>query len=262
MIRNNPNHASEARDRMLENLDRKMSKAVGHRGDMHVADFAPIDPNAGRLLIGYDASLGPIAGSDVTSFVARQFQGQIVPVMATARLHKSVGAVELIINRTVPTRKVEDKSEMMAIASTMFLDQELGDTWEVKSHADGTKYLARVSKDAIGDIVAERRRRMHVQASTVTFANTLSSGVPNLTAGDTVRFYADSQLHEGKIKSVGAEVAIQADAGMFNVAPEAVTEILQVSQQTNEEIQSYLGEYFADAYGYENYADQLTRQLT
>lgn len=262
MIRNNPNEIVDARDRMLKKLDQKMSKTVGHRGDVHIADFMKLDKDSGRMLVGYDMGLGPISGSDVTAFVARQFQGEVVPVMETARLHRDAGAVEVIVRRTVPTRKFTDRKAMHAVASTLFLDQELGDTWEVKSHADGTKYLARVSKDDISSIVAERRRRMSVQASTATFANALSSGIPNLNNGDTVRFYADSQLHEGKVRSVGNEVTIMADTGSYTVSPEAVVEILQVSPQTDREIQSYLGEYFSDAYGFEDYAGNLTRKLT
>jgi hypothetical protein len=260
-MRNNPNSFVEARDRMLANLDKKMSKTVGHRGDMHIADFLKLDKDSGRMLVGYDAGLGPVGGSDVTAFVARQFVGQVVPMMETAKLHRDAAAVEVVVRRTVPTRKFEDRAAMHAVASTLFLDQELGDTWEVKSHTDGTKYLARVSKDDISAIVAERRRRMSVQASTATFSNALSAGIPNLNNGDTVRFYADSQLHEGKVRSVGNEVTIQADTGSYTVSPEAVVEILQVSPQTKGEIQSYLGEYFADAYGFEDYAGHLTNKL-
>ena len=263
-INNNPNATAESRDRMLEAFDRKMDKAVGCRGDMHIADFKQIDPNSGHLLIGYAQHLGPITSRDVTAFVARAFVGQIVPLMQTASQHNAEGAVKVIISRAVPTRKIEDHNSMLAISSTHFLDQQLGDQWEVKSHADGTKYLARVSNDNITDIVAERRRRMgaNALASTVTFSNALSAGVPNLNVGDTVRFYDSGQLLDGKIDSVGAEVVISADTGKYNVAPEAVAEILQVSPQTTADIQGYLGEYFADAYGFEDYADQLTNELS
>lgn len=261
MIRNNPNEMMQTRDRMLKKLDAKMAKQIGHRGDMHIGDFSGISKNAGRLLIGYDRALGPVVGSDVTAFVARQFEGRLVPMMETAKLHRPEGAVEVVVHRTVPTRRIEDSTRMLAVASTLFLDQELGDQWEVKSHADGTKYLSRVANDNISAIVAERRRRMAIHASTVTFANALSAGVPNLSKGDEIRFYADSQLHVGKVKQVGAEVTVAAESGSYTIAPEAVVEILQVSEATTNEIKSYLGDYFKDAYGFDNYADELTRDL-
>lgn len=261
-VRNNPNSLAESRNRMLSRLNEKMAKTVGHRGDMHIGDFKPVDPNGGHMLIAYEKTLGPIGSNDVTAFVARAFQGALLPIMSTAKQFKAEGAVTVMVQRTVPTRKIEDRAGMLAIANTMFLDQTMGDTWEVKGQPDGTKYLSRVSKDAITDIVAERRSRMSVNASTVTFGNTLSAGVPNLNHGDQVRFYSDGRLHEGKVKSVGAEVVISSEAGSHTVAPEAVVEILQVSPETTKNVQSYLQEYFSEAYGFEDYSEQLTDELS
>jgi len=86
--------------------------------------------------------------------------------------------------------------------------------------------------------------------------------VPNLNRGDVVKFYDGGLILEGKVQSVGAEVKIASDGGNFTVAPEAVVEILQVSPETTENVKSYLSEYFADAYGFEDYANQLTERLT
>jgi flagellar hook-associated protein FlgK len=261
MIKNNPNSLIDARSRMLRRLDEKMSASVGHRGDMHVADFKPIDQNGGHLLIGYEKSLGPVTSQDVTAFLTRSFSGQVVPVMETAKQHRAESCVAIVVHRAIPTRKIGDSQGMVAIANTVFLDQQLGDTWEVKAQPDGTKYLARVARDNIADIVGERRRRMSVQASTATFGNTLSAGVPNLNTGDQVRFYEGGRLLEGKVQSVGDEVKITTTAGGFAVSPEAVVEILQVSPETTKNVQSYLQDYFKDAYGFENYAEQLTDRL-
>ena len=243
MIRNSPNAMAETRGRMLTKLAAKMDKVVGHRGDLHVADC-----DGGKLLLGYERSIGPVGANDVIAFVTRCFEGQLQPLMESAKQYKAEGAVSLIVKRTVPTRKVEDKKQMLAISNTHFLDQQLGDTWEVKAQEDGTKYLARVSRD--------------VQASTVTFGNTLSSGVPNLSRGDEVRFYEGGRLLDGKVTRVGsADVSISAGGTSYTVAHEAVAEILQASPQTQENVRSYLQDYFADAYGFEKYASELTDRL-
>lgn len=259
----NPNALVEARDRMMRNLSAKLDKQMGHRGDLYVADFQAIDRDGGRMLLGYEKTIGPISGNDVVAFVARYFNGEVRPLMETAKQHRAEGAVSLVVHRTVPTRKVEDKAEMLCVSATHFLDQQLGDTWEVKSQNDGTPFLARVSRDDINTIVQERRSRMSVKASTVTFSNALSAGVPNLSVGDTVRYYRDGRVDEGKITQVSdIDVAIKGEAGSFTVAPEAVTEILQTSPETDEKVKSYLEDYFADAYGFEGYAKELTRDLT
>ena len=232
MIRNSPNAMAETRGRMLTKLAAKMDKVC----------------DGGKLLLGYERSIGPVGANDVIAFVTRCFEGQLQPLMESAKQYKAEGAVSLIVKRTVPTRKVEDKKQMLAISNTHFLDQQLGDTWEVKAQEDGTKYLARVSRD--------------VQASTVTFGNTLSSGVPNLSRGDEVRFYEGGRLLDGKVTRVGsADVSISAGGTSYTVAHEAVAEILQASPQTQENVRSYLQDYFADAYGFEKYASELTDRL-
>jgi hypothetical protein len=247
---------------MLERLSAKMDKNVGHRGDIYLADFQRIDRDGGKLLVGYEKTIGPIGSNDVVAFVTRCFDGQLQPLMQTAKQYKAEGAVSLIVRRTVPTRKIEDSKGMVALANTHFLDQALGDTWEVKAHEDGTEYLARVSHDDITAIVSERRRRMSVQASAVTFGNTLSSGVPNISPGDEVRFYEGGRLLDGRITRVGEmDVSISAGGTSYTVAHEAVAEILQASPQTEEKVKSYLNDYFSEAYGFENYADQLTDKL-
>jgi|GEM_PF-3600621 len=262
MTRNSPNATAQARERMLTRLAAKMDKVVGHRGDLYIADFQRIDADGGKLLLGYERTVGPIGANDVVAFVSRCFEGQLQPLMESAKQYKAEGAVALVVKRTVPTRKVEDKKQMLAISNTHFLDQQLGDTWEVKAQEDGTKYMARVSRDDIGAIVKERRRRMSVQASTVTFGNTLSAGVPNLSRGDEVRFYEGGRMLDGKVTRVGsADVSISAGGASYTVAHEAVAEILQASPQTQENVRSYLQDYFADAYGFEQYANQLTDRL-
>lgn len=262
MIKNSPNAMAETRNRMLNRLAAKMDKVVGHRGDLHIADFQRIDADGGKLLLGYERTIGPVGANDVVAFVTRCFDGQLQPLMESARQYKAEGAVSLIVKRTVPTRKIEDHGSMLAISNTHFLDQQLGDTWEVKAQEDGTKYLARVSRDDIGAIVSERRRRMAVQASAVTFGNTLSAGVPNLSRGDEVRFYEGGRMLDGKVTRVGAaDVSIASGGTSYTVAHEAVAEILQASPQTQENVRSYLQDYFADAYGFEKYAAEMTDRL-
>jgi len=262
MIQNNPNALAQARERMIEKLGAKMDKVVGHRGDLYLADFQRIDSDAGHLLLGYERSIGPVGSNDVIACVSRMFDGTLQPVMETAKQYKTEGAVALVVQRTVPTRKYEDRNQMLAVSNIHFLDQQLGDTWEVKAQPDGTRYLARVSRDDIGSIVQERRRRMSVKASVVTFGNTLSAGVPNMNRGDEVRFYDSGQLMTGKVTRVGeADVTIAGPTGNLTVAHEAVVEILQASPQTKQNVRSYLSDYFADAYGFEEYADQLTDRL-
>ena len=103
---------------------------------------------------------------------------------------------------------------------------------------------------------------MAVQASAVTFGNTLSSGVPNLSRGDEVRFYEGGRMLDGKITRVGdIDVSITSAGTSYTVAPEAVAEILQASPQTQENVRSYLQDYFADAYGFEDYSSELTDRL-
>jgi hypothetical protein len=249
--------------RMLARLRGKMTSKVGHRADLYLGDYRTINQTTAQILIGYGDRFGIPTGNDLSEYMVKSFAGQVVPQMATAKVHADIEAVSLVAEIYRPTRRLEDSGSMTAIASTQYVDSDMGETWEVMGDEE-TKYLARVMKDDIGAILQERRNRMTSQYSgKVCLANALSAGINQVEQGALVRFYWNSSVLQGEVTQVQEQgIKINAeDGGTFTVPREAVTEVLRWSSKTENNLKETLGDYFSDAYGFDDYGQQLARDL-
>lgn len=259
----NKDDSGQREHRMLARLRGKMASKVGHRADVYLGDYRAINQTTAQTLIGYDDRFGIPTGNDISEFMVKAFKGQIVPQMATAKVHADIEAVSVVAEIYRPTRRLEENSTMVAVASTLYVDSDMGETWEVMGDEE-TKYLARVMKDDIGAILQERRNRMTSQfAGKVCLANALSAGINQVEAGALVRFYWNGSVMQGEVTQVQeAGVKINAeDGGTFTVAREAVVEILRFSDKMESNLKETLSDYFTDAYGFEDYGQQIARDL-
>jgi hypothetical protein len=259
----NPETGADREQRMLSRVREKMVSKVGHRADLHLADFRSINQITAQLLIGYDDRFGVPTGNHLSEFMVKSFEGKVVPQMATARVHKDIEAVSLISEIYRPTRVMADSENMTCIASTLYVDSDMGETWEVMGDEEN-KFLARVMKDDIGAILNERRKRMVSQyTGKVCLANALSAGINQVEDGALVRFYWNGTVLQGEVTQVQEHgVKINADdGGTFTVPREAVTEVLRWSDKTGDNLKQSLSSYFAEAYGFKDYGAQLARDL-
>ncbi len=259
----NPNTGADREQRMLSRMREKMTSKVGHRADVYLADFRTINPTTAQMLIGYDERFGVPTGNHLGEFMVKSFEGKVVPQMATARVHKDVEAVSIIAEIYRPTRRLEESEAMTAIANTLYVDSDMGETWEVMGD-DDAKFLARVMKDDIGAILNERRNRMTSQyTGRVCLANALSAGINQVEDGALVRFYWNGTVLQGEVTQVqehGVKINAE-DGGSFTVPREAVTEVLRWSDKTESNLKQSLSQYFSEAFGFEDYGQQIARDL-
>ncbi len=97
----------------------------------------------------------------------------------------------------------------------------------------------------------------------VCLANALSAGINQVEQGALVRFYWNSSVLQGEVTQVqehGIKINAE-DGGTFTVPREAVTEVLRWSSKTENNLKETLGDYFSNAYGFEDYGQQLARDL-
>jgi hypothetical protein len=258
-----PESGMSREHRMLARLRGKMASKVGHRADIYLGDYRTINQTTAQLLIGYDDRFGVPSGNEISDFMVKSFSGQVVPQMATAKVHKDVEGVSLVAEIYRPTRRLEESGTMTAIASTLYVDSDMGETWEVMGD-DESKYLARVMKDDIGAILQERRNRMTSQFSgKVCLANALSAGINQVDQGALVRFYWNGTVLQGEVTQVqegGVKINAE-DGGSFTVPREAVTEVLRWSDKTESNLKNSLSQYFSEAFGFEDYGQQIARDL-
>ena len=250
--------------RMLARLRGKMASKVGHRVDLYLGDYRSINQTTAQTLIGYDDRFGVPTGNDISEFMVKSFSGQVVPQMATAKVHADIEAVSIVAEIYRPTRRMEDSATMVTVANTLYVDSDMGETWEVMGD-ESTKYLARVMKDDIGAILQERRNRMTSQFSgKVCLANALSAGINQAEAGALVRFYWNGSILQGEVTQVqesGIKINAE-DGGSFTVPRESITEVLRFSDKMESNLKETLGDYFAEAYGFKDYGQQIARDLS
>jgi len=235
--------------KLYERLETKMSDQLGYRGDLFVADHQTINANTAKLLIGYNKSLNQPTVSDVSKFIVKAFGGKITPKLETARIYPTTGAVALIVGKIRVTRAFADRKNMLAVSSTLFLDQQIGDKWEVQKEGSKT-YLARIDSENIEEIVAQRMQKMQLKASVMTFANIQQEQcLASAQAGDTVKFFYDGNEHTGQIISIGpVKATIKTRGGNIAVDPAAIFEIVKVSRESQKNTADALRKYYENAY--------------
>jgi len=260
----NPETGADREHRMLGRMRDKMYSRVGHRADLYLGDFRSINQITAQLLIGYDDRFGVPTGNHISDYMVKSFEGKVVPQMATAKVHKDIEAISIVAQIYRPTRCMDDSENMTCIASTLYVDSDMGETWEVMGDEE-SKFLARVMKDDIGAILTERRKRMTSQyVGKVCLANALSAGINQVEDGALVRFYWNGKVLQGEVTQVqenGVKINAE-DGGSFTVPRESVTEVLRWSDKTESNLKSSLSQYFAKAYGFEDYGQQIARDLS
>jgi hypothetical protein len=259
----NPETGADREQRMLGRLREKMTSKVGHRADLYLGDFRSINKITAQLLIGYDDRFGVPTGNHISEFMVKSFEGKVVPQMATAKVHNDIEAISVVAEIYRPTRRMDEAENMTCIASTLYVDSDMGETWEVMGD-ETSKFLARVMKDDIGAILNERRKRMASQfTGDVCLANALSAGINQVEEGALVRFYWNAKVLQGEVTQVmenGVRINAE-DGGTFTVPREAVTEVLRWSDKTESNLKEKLGQYFSEAYGFKDYGQQIARDL-
>lgn len=236
-------------ERIYSNLESKMSNQLGYRGDLYTADTKSINKNAAKVLIGFNTSLGHPTLADLSKYVVKNFEGRVSPKLETARVYPDAGAVSVIIGKVRPTRSYSDRKQMISIASTLFLDEKLGDKWEVEKNGDKV-HLARVDDEDISEIVSQRTKRMQIKSSHLSFASVQEEKCfASVQPGDTVKFFKDNSIHEGVVLSIGAaKVTIKKDKKNIVVDTPAIFEVTKVNSTLDQSKLRILRDYYEKAY--------------
>ena len=236
-------------------LQEAMSTQLGHRGDLFIADYKAINKNATKVLVGYNTTLGQPIMADVSKFVVKSFSGRVMPCTETARIYPANGAISLIVSKVRPTRSIGDSKNMIKIAATLYLDETIGDKWEVQKNGD-RMFLARIDNDNVSDIVAQRMQSMQIKASVVCFeALKGAESLASVETGDTVKFFHDNTEKEGKIISIGPmKATVRSNGNNIVIDQAAIFEIVKIGSKTKKDTSDALMEYYKKAYP-EKYGD-------
>lgn len=246
-------------DKLGAALLSKLEKNMPYRTDMYLADHLPISSDTAKILIGYNNQLGNLTKKDVEEFILASFDGKLTPDSTTIRGYTKNGAVSIIVSRYTASLPIDEKKSMIALSHNLYVDQKIQDTWEVRSNESG-KYLSRVAKDDIDEIVKQRRKIMNVQARTVTFSN-VGSSVNNVSEGSNITFYYGGTTHVGIVAHVdGEQVIAKSDGKTYKFNSVAIVRVNELSESDRTKVKNKLKDYFSQVYG-PKYAAEMTKEL-
>lgn len=251
------------KDRLFASLEQKISKGVGHRVDLQLADARRINKSTAHFMIAFNE--GSPASDEVADFFIRKFNAKVTPHLSTARVYKEQKVVTVVASILNITRDFEDIKKMTpVIEGATYLDVPLQETWEVSERA-GKKVLVRKVKDDIMAIVQARKSSMLDSSSRKTFAalaegSQLLKYLMMLDKGDHVKVYMDDKVVDAEIVAASeGEVKVKFKGGTATLPRQAVLEVTSRSEEREKHMKDEARKYFSDAYGDPEYAKELTK---
>lgn len=267
----------------------KSSVSMG-RPDLDVLDHRAINKSGARMLVGYRHGLGTPTKAEVTAFVHKEFSGKIavlpdtIIVVATNDPH--VGAVALNavthMERVPYEAALSDPKTYRPIdtdslaTATRVMNVVTAHVWDVERAADGSTVIHRNIEEDVDAIMKARYAKTAGRAaSKVTLASvglhTAAAspfGAPLYSFGDYVRFMANGKTQTGTVQSVsttasGSMVKITSDStgAVESVSLSMVIELLRAGGSSLSEDSITQEDYYAQAYGDAQFAEELTAEL-
>ena len=228
----------------------KLSK-IDSRTDIYLSDWKRLNKISAHVLFGYDKSCGLLKADELIKYALSSFNGKLELDEKTIKIYPE-GCVSVIAKIKAMTKPIgEAKSMKCTVAETMYLDEKLKDIWEVQSNEEG-KYLARIEKDDIANILAERKKRMFTTTASLNFEE-VTAGTFAAEVGDKIEFYFDDKVHKGEVKNIDENgLKVKCETGKdYCIDKEAVLKIVDVAPKTKENIKKELETYYSKMFGKE-----------
>jgi hypothetical protein len=233
-------------------LAAKQQERACTRPDMYVADYIPVSASAAKLLIGFEPSLGVPQNQVIASFVTHKFKGELDASLDTVASHvgQRKAGVSVIVSPKRVTAHIGAKDEMIAMSSTMFMDQTIGASWEVRTRPDGTEYLECVRGENLPELLNTAIASQGALQGAITFASSEVVAAVETSEGDFVEFYTEQGLRRGDVTKVtGDKVSILADDRQWSVDKAAVQRILKLNPKAEEAKRKQDESFYATFYG-------------
>jgi hypothetical protein len=243
-------------------LAAKLQQQSGARVDMFLADSVPVSASSSKVLIGYTARFGQPDAKQVVAFVAHKFAGKLDPKLETLQAVASKTgktAMSLVLASKRAIMPISEKPNMLAVSSTMFMDQTIGANWEVKTRADGTEYFECIRGENVQELINMSIASQGPLSGVIRFGEQVTASV-EVGIGDFVEFYTDQGIRRGDVTKVGQDgkVSILAEDRQWVVEAPAVRSILRLNPKAEEEKNKSMESFYAAIWGPE-FAKKLVR---
>jgi hypothetical protein len=256
-------------ERLASRLGQKLSKKTPFRGDFVVADYRVLDEDgkSAKVLIQYDPeAYGVPSKEDVVATITHLYRTKddgrprLVVDAETIKSHSQLSALSCVVNIPSIRRPYSDvkRFKMKAIvANTVFLGENMSDTWAVAKSDNNAIYIERVEKDDIEKILKERSKanafRNYSGRSNVTLARVETArGTDIYSNGDLVKCSHGGKIQTGEIlglSDTGAHIRFK-DGSQVTVNANNLLGLVQAAEGMKSFNKEALKEYYRKAYGY------------
>lgn len=259
---------SSIAERLATRLGQKLAKKTSFRSDFVIADYRVMDDDgkSAKVLIQYDDEMfGTPTKEDVVATLTHLYKSQdgrprLVVDPNTVRDHPSLQVVACVVNIPSIRRPLSDvkRFKMKAIvANTVFLGENMSDTWAVAKGENDSIFIERVEKDDIEKILRERTKahafRTHAGRSSITLARVENArGNDIYSLGDIVKLVHSGKTRTGEILGLnesGAHIRFK-DGTQATVGSSNLLGLVQAAEEMKSFNKEQLKEYYRKAYGY------------
>jgi len=254
-------------DKILDKLRAKLAKETPYRSDFVLADFQVLDADRGTatVLVHYDErafgvpSKETVAESLLHLYRAQDGRPRLLADAATVKHYPKHQAVSCTVRLPTIRRPIEDVKRFNLkpiVAGTVFLGENMEDTWKVGKSAEGSIFIERLEDDDIDTILRERSKskafRTHATTSLTLNRIAASASEINYSVGDKVNCAYKGKMRAGEIvglSALGAQVRF-GDGEQATLTTAALHGLVKAAAKSNQVNKQALKEYYRKAYGF------------
>lgn len=203
------------------------------RPDLYLADYEKTGRASAKLLVAWAPAMEAPSVESLDNWVLAQWQGHFKLELPTVRSFPKEHVSTVIISQFLPVRRIEDSTAMLKVSPLRYMEASTKHVWEVREGEDG-KHLIRVQEDNMEELLEERRKAIRGRKGNVpTFASVRSAGNLVVDLGDTVKFYHEGLLKQGKVIEIkGEELTVTAGIKKHRVTVAAVVDVVTKDPST------------------------------
>lgn len=259
-------HKNSVTQRIGAELAARMKEQSGTRADMYLSDYVPVSASSAKIMIGFDSRFGSPNANQVLAFVNHRFGGELDTVVNTVTAHVSSDGrkhgISVIVSPQRLTLPYEERSGMLAVSHTMFMDQQIGANWETKEGPDGRKYLECIRGENLPEILNTAIASQGPLHGAIRFNEHGVTANVEVHVGDFVEFYTEQGgLRRGDVTKIdGDKISILAEDRQFVVDAPAIRMVLVLNPKVEEQRKKELEAFYSLTKGPE-FARKLVRGL-
>lgn len=266
-------------ERLASRLGQKLSKRSPYRGDFVIADYRVLDEDgkSAKILIQYDPeAYGVPSKEDIIATITNLYKNRddgrprLVVDADTVKAHNQHCALSCVVSIPLIRRPYSDIKRYNLtpiVARTVFLGENMSDTWAVAKSDDNNIYIERVEKDDIEKILKERSKansfRTYAGRSSVTLARVENSKSSDIYSnGDIVKCSHNGTIKIGEIlglSDTGAHLLFK-DGSQVTVNASNLLGLVQSASEMKSFNKEQLKDYYRKAYGYSE--EELEKLVT